>query len=339
MPPEFRRDSTWDLIGEVIRSGEGTTKLIAEVDIENEEGGEIKFDYRVIMYGDYEKPGVLYFDIDRDLQLEYNATTNFFRPESIFPLKKGHRVLTWVFSGGVPPSADSDRGVYAVIDKIQISGSMAAPRQQTPCREGTYQPESGQTNCHVCPPNTWSESGKGFFFSKEMMLGEFYETHNTHFSLTANCTACPPHTYSLLISSGCQDKSQCTPEDYTVRYSNCEHGRRTKHYDLIEPPTCYSLSNLEFPDEGSPIACSECPKGFKEATNEEGVEKCVGCPPGHYLNEGKCLIVPAGSYSKLEISYFSTDGSSPASHKESVGEMPEEFQSLCFGQCSGMYFL
>jgi len=307
LPSEYNAEkSSWTLQGELIRSGVDDTALIFDVDLV--QAGYVKFSYKVVAEGirSVDAKGGFYFYIDGNApSLTSVTTTKYSYIPARYELPRGQHQLEWRFIGGSEPT-NVTRGYYTVIDKIEVSGTHFATRQQIPCRAGFYQDEPGQGSCKICPENTKSSSGQ------------------------AECYNCTDGSYSLKGSSDCKLQERCQMRDYSLSYSSCKKKKMTKIYQPLEPKTCFDEDSLflEHSGNGATVACLSCPDGF--FMNGDGV--CVGCPKGQYMKKGKCNAVPAGHYAQKEITYFASDLSYLQPHLP-TGDIPPPFSTYCSGHC------
>jgi len=304
MPGAFARDSTWKLIGEVVRSDIGDTSLVASVYLV--QSGFVSFSYKVVASGLEEPPnGGFYFDIDGYSYIQGVTNTQYRYTTTYITLQPGTHILTWRFIGGALPT-NILRGYYAVIDKITVSGTEYSARQDIECREGSYQNQTGQMTCKRCPQNTKSTAGQ------------------------AACTPCPAKTYSLRGSSDCEFMTLCEPSDYSLSYSLCLNGKRTGYYLPLDPKTCYDEGPV-FLNNGTVSACPPCPSGFITNTTA-GVTTCSPCPLGEYVNNSVCKKVPEGSQSILKITYFSSEPTLEP-YTTTNDSWPIGFRTSCSGRC------
>lgn len=306
LPGAFASDSSWQLNGEVIRSGPGDTSLVASVYLV--QSGYVSFVYKVVASGleEVNPNGGFYFDIDGYSYIRGTLNTYYRYTTTYITLQPGTHILTWRFIGGVIPTSVL-RGYYTIIDKITVSGTEYSARQDIACREGTFQNQTGQRSCKQCPENTKSIAGQ------------------------ASCSACPSKTYSLRGSSDCEFMTKCEPSDYSVSYSLCQSGKRNQYFIPLEPKTCYNEGAPLFPNNGSQVACPSCPPGFIPNTTA-GVTTCSPCPYGEYVKDGKCTKVPAGSQSVLKITYFSSVPSLDP-YPTTNDNWPPGFRTACSGRC------
>jgi len=311
VPLEFGRDSTWDLLGELVRSGEGTTELKANIDVLT--SGYVEFDFKIVSYGDDAQNNFgFYFYVDNSPS-PYNLTDSmmFFKHSQSFPLSEGRHTLTWLFVGGVPPQNENPNylrgsGVYAVIDKILIFGTATSARSETPCRDGSYQPREGQYSCLQCPRDTF--------------CGGAEESYHE----------CAEGEYALPGSRECETKKICTYDDFSSYYTECDAGQ-TLIYEELAPGCTLAGSNLDFSDNNTVVnTCFDCPKGFYFLE-----KKCQPCPLGQYLDkkEKKCVDVPAGTFAETKIVYFTTDRDVMGERAGGAGELPSNFRTFCSGKC------
>jgi len=308
MPDEVVEPKTFIMEGELLKSGQGTTKFVINPSLVKD--GSVSFTYKVIAEG---LDGGFQFYIDGEPYFDDLITTTAYKYVTrVILLKPGEHSLVWSFEGGTLMS-QSTRGNYVAIENIQIAGTKYADRQRTPCKAGYYQDKSGQSRCKQCPANTKSESG------------------------AEACEVCDEEYFSLEGASECIKEESCEQTDFTVEYSLCSFSDddedklvRTRTYAPLSPVICkYDDDDLPFEDNGESQTCPDCQPGFRLVQQGDDL-LCKACNKREILVDGECVPSPDGTYVVPSATYYDPSGSYLPIGSSLLGNV---FHTYCTGRC------
>ncbi|KAJ9456182.1 hypothetical protein DIPPA_11844 [Diplonema papillatum] len=210
----------------------------------------------------------------------------------------------WVSQGAhmlriayIKDDADVEGSDMAYIKSISIAGQEKTVRECTPCAVGEFAPNTGSTQCSMCPRNTKRSAGDP---------GDA-------------CVPCEAEHFSFAGSSQCTKLENCA---FSV-YGNC-----TKQGDAyVREPL--PQTNCIVTDK-DPAPCAECPPGHQNIREANGF--CAPCADHEVLTDEGCAPCNAGLFPLPVFNYedfSSKEGSTVQDAFSGITSVSNE----CTGEC------
>ena len=178
----------------------------------------------------------------------------------------------------------SEANTHAELEFLTITGTEMSDFACISCAEGTYS-HPGSSSCYGCPVNSYYDVG------------------------AETCTGCAGTRYSPAGSVGenaCLPMSKCSARDYTVEFTPCREGKRTKSFQWVQPQICDPAGAEPLPPD-SEVQCEMCLPGHYHALISSTERQCKPCKDGSYSTalgySESCSVCEAGHFAAKSLNY------------------------------------